>query len=268
MLIDDSRPTPTNLRLVLLLNRTLQVRTLTAQVSVARREHDIQLQLPSRGASRSLMWLHARRKLALIKGRKVDDEIVLDGEDGVGLEPGVVFGVDLGDTGLVSVLGDPQVDVGGTHRVAIERGEELPGWAVLREGVGGGSQAVESVFAVLVRLELSAEVVVGLVVGILEVVFAVAGGLPHVKGGVRDGLVGLHVADDAVHVGDDAVLGLVLDDGVSELSPRGVGGPEGTEDSGRRGDVVRVVDLNVVGDFGDEARRRNVSIVEALAVRI
>ena len=46
--------------------------------------------------------------LGALVGLKVDNEIVLDGKDGVGSEPGVVFGVDLGDDGLVVVVGDLQ----------------------------------------------------------------------------------------------------------------------------------------------------------------
>lgn len=41
---------------------------------------------------------------------EVDDEIVLDGEHGVGLEPWVVLGVDLCDDGLVVWVGDLQMD--------------------------------------------------------------------------------------------------------------------------------------------------------------
>lgn len=37
---------------------------------------------------------------------EVDDEVVLDGEDGVGGEPWVVLGVDLSDDGLVLVVCD------------------------------------------------------------------------------------------------------------------------------------------------------------------
>jgi hypothetical protein len=42
----------------------------------------------------------------VLDGLEIDHEIVLDGEDGVGGEPGVVFGVDLGDDGLVVFVGD------------------------------------------------------------------------------------------------------------------------------------------------------------------
>lgn len=152
---------------------------------------------------------HSRREV--LKRDEVNDEVVLHGEDGVGREPWVVLGVDLRDDGLVLVVGDHEVDVGGAHGVAVDSLQELPGRTVLGEGVGGGTEAVEAVLAVLVRLELAAEVVVGLVARVLEVVLAVAAGLPEVEGHVGDGFLGLHVADDAVHVGDDAVV-LVLDD--------------------------------------------------------
>lgn len=236
-----------------LLNRALQVDSRTAQMSALRREDNVQFQLPCHWTSRSLVRLHGSGQLAVIKRREVDNQVVLDGEDGVGLEPWVVFGVDLSDTWLVALLCDHQVDVCWTHRVTVKGSEEVPGWAVLWEGVCCWTQAVNSVFAVLVRLELSAQVVVRLVVWILEIVFAVTGRLPHVEGGVWDGLAGLHIADDTVHVGDDTILWLVLDDGVTKFSPWCVRGPEGTENSGGSRDVARVIDLDVVGNFSNKA---------------
>lgn len=50
------------------------------------------------------MLRHARRQL--LKRTEVDDEIVFYGEDGVGGEPGIVFGVDLGYDGFVVVVCD------------------------------------------------------------------------------------------------------------------------------------------------------------------
>ena len=143
------------------------------------------------------------------------------------------------------------MDVRGSHRVAVNSLQELPRRAVFGQGVGGGPQAVEAVLALVVGLELAAQVVVA-EGRVLEVVLAVAAGLPHVEGDVGDGLVGHEVADHAVHVGDLALV-VVLDDGVAELAPGGIGGPEGAEDGGGCGVVVGVVGLDVVCDFGDEA---------------
>jgi len=157
----------------------------------------------------------------------------------------------LGMLSLQGAITHHQVDVCGSHGVSVDGLEELPGSAVFGEGVGGGAQAVEAVLALVVGLELAAQVVVA-EGWVLEVVLAVAAGLPHVEGDVGDGLVGHEVADDAVHVGD-LTLVVVLDDGVAELAPRGVGGPEGTQDGCGGGVVVGVVGLDVVGDFSDEA---------------
>ena len=140
----------------------------------------------------------------------------------------------------------------GSHGVAVDSLEESPGRTVDGERVGGGPEAVESVLALLVGLELAAEVVVGLVVGVLEVVLAVAAGLPHVEGDVGDGLVGNEVANHTVHV-CDLTLVCVLDDGVAELTPGSVGRPEGTEDGGGGGVVVGVIGGDVVGNFSDKA---------------
>jgi hypothetical protein len=147
-----------------------------------------------------------------------------------------------------------EVDVSGTHRVPIDGLEELVRRAVCGERVGGGPKAVEPVLALVVGLELAAEVVV-CERRVLEIVLAVAAGLPHVEGDVGDRLVGNEIADDAVHVGD-LTLVVVLDDRVAELAPGSVGRPEGTEDSGGGGLVVGVVGFDVVGDLSDKAGLR------------
>ena len=67
------------------------------------REDDVELELAGGGAAGALVLAGGRM---VLDGLEVDDEVVLDGEDGVGGEPGVVFGVDLGDDGFVVVVGD------------------------------------------------------------------------------------------------------------------------------------------------------------------
>jgi hypothetical protein len=86
-----------------------------------------------------------QRGLGVIFARlEGDDQAVLDGEDSVGLQVGVVIGVDLGDDGVVFVVGDlgvvcqylghsggcfgshHQVDVGRAHRSAVHQLQELP----------------------------------------------------------------------------------------------------------------------------------------------
>ena len=67
------------------------------------REDDVELELASGSAAGALVLAGGR---VVLDGLEVDDEVVFDGEDGVGGEPGVVFGVDLGDDGLVVFVGD------------------------------------------------------------------------------------------------------------------------------------------------------------------
>lgn len=67
------------------------------------RKDDVELQLAGGSAARTLVLAGGR---VVLDGLEVDDEVVLDGEDGVGGEPGVVLGVDLGDDGLVVLVGD------------------------------------------------------------------------------------------------------------------------------------------------------------------
>jgi hypothetical protein len=53
-----------------------------------------------------------------------------------------------------------EVDMSGTHGVSVNSLEELPGRTVFGERVGGRSEAVEPVLALVVGLELAAQVVV------------------------------------------------------------------------------------------------------------
>lgn len=184
-------------------------------------------------------------------GLEVHNKVVLDGEDGVDVQMRVVAGVDLVDNGGVVGVGDHEMDVSGTHGGAVHEVEENTGGAVGGQGVRGGVVAVPPELALLVGAELAAQVVLGLV-GVLEVVLAVGGSLPDVEDGALDGLAGLHVPEDTVHVGDLAVRVGVLDDAVAELAEGSVGGPEGTEDDvGGGGDTVFGDDL--VGDLIDKA---------------
>ena len=68
-----------------------------------RRKDNVELQLASGSAAGTLVLAGGR---VVLDGLEVDHEIVLDGEDGVGGEPGVVLGVDLGDDGLVVFVSD------------------------------------------------------------------------------------------------------------------------------------------------------------------
>lgn len=68
------------------------------------RQNNIQLQLLRRCTSRSLVLAHAR--VNLVQRSEVDHQVVLNSEDGICLEPWVVVGIDLGDYGLVIVVGD------------------------------------------------------------------------------------------------------------------------------------------------------------------
>jgi len=67
------------------------------------RKDDVELELAGSSAAGALVLAGGR---VVLDGFEIDDEVVLDGEDGVGGEPGVVFGVDLGDDGLVVFMGD------------------------------------------------------------------------------------------------------------------------------------------------------------------
>ena len=88
--------------------------------------------------------------------------------------------------------------------------------------------AVPGELSIGVRHEFAAKVVLGLL-RILEIVFAVGGGLPDIEHGALDGLASFHVLDDSVHVGDSALGIGVLDDAVAQRAEGSVGRPEGAE---------------------------------------
>lgn len=183
-------------------------------------------------------------------GFEIHDQVVLDGEDGVNVQVGVVAGVDLVDDGGVIGVGDHEVDVGGAHGRTVHEVEEDTGGTVGGQGVRGRVVAVPVELALLVGLELAAQVVFGLV-RVLEVVLPVGGGLPDVEDGTSDGLAGLHVAEDTVHVGDLAVGVGVLDDAVAQRAEGSIGRPEGAEnDVGGWGQTLLRDDF--VGNLVDE----------------
>ncbi|KAL3706207.1 hypothetical protein TMatcc_007217 [Talaromyces marneffei ATCC 18224] len=140
----------------------------------------------------------------------------------------VVAGVDLvDDSGVVGVC-DHKVDVGRTHGGAVHDVEQHTGGTVGGQRVWGGVVAVPIELSVGIAHKFSAKIVLGLL-GVLEVVFAVGGGLPDVQHGALDGLAGLHVLDNSMHVGYLAVGVGVLDNAVSELAEGSLGRPEGAE---------------------------------------
>lgn len=226
--------------------------------------------------------LQVQRGLVITLQRlEVHHEVVLDGEDGVGGQPRVVLGVELGCAALEVGVSDlivglvfasslsqdsgrgkgrethHDVNMSRSHRMTVQKLKELIRRPIRGQRVRRGVVAVQPVLALLVGPELAAQVVGLLVLGILEVVLAVGAGLPDVEDGAGDGLAGDEVGDGAVHEGDAALGVGVLDDGRAVVAEGGVGRPEGAEDGGGGGvDVAFGYDL--VGDFVDEAEGKDV----------
>ena len=202
---------------------------------------------------------------------EVDNEIVLDGEDGVGCEPWVVLRVDLGDNGVVVWVGHlgivlvklmgisgtilkpyHHVNVSWTHWVTVEKSEKLVRWTVGWERVGSWAETDKAVLSVLVGPELSTKVVVLLVLLVLEVVLAVGGSLPKVDNGVLDWLLGNHVLDNTVHAGDKTAWSWAVNNGLAKVPEWSVWRPEWTKNGGGGWRVTSLGDL-VVCNLGDEA---------------
>jgi len=107
------------------------------------------------------------------------------------------------------------------------------------------------ILAVLISPELSPEIIVGLILRVLEVVFAVRRRLPDVNDNTWDAFLGDKVGDGAVHKGDMALV-CVLNYTAPELAEGGVRAPERAEDGGGSGEDTGFGG-DLVGDFIDES---------------
>lgn len=139
--------------------------------------------------------------------------------------------------------------------MSIHELQEGIAWSVGWQRVGGRVIAVEPVLSVLVGSEFSAQVVRGLVVRVLEVVFAVGASLPNIEHGSGNGLSGEKICDCAVHESDLATRSWVLDDGAAIVAEWRIGRPEGSKDRGRSRINVAFSD-NLVCDFINQAMRQ------------
>lgn len=169
---------------------------------------------------------------------EVEQQVGLDGRDGVGLEVRVVPGVQLcGDAEVIRV-GDHHVDVRGPVWMPVHHLQQHRAGTRCVDGVLGRLQAVEPEAALLVRLELAAQVVTRLVLRVKDVVLAVGAGLPHVENGTRNALAGFDIPDDAVEPGQLTIGGHVLHARGAEVAEGRLGGPEGAQNGGRCGSLA------------------------------
>jgi hypothetical protein len=187
----------------------------------------------------------------VLGGLEVKHQVILDSASSIGLEVGVVAGVQLSSNTKVVLVGNHDVDVSRAVRVTAHDAKELSRGTRGVDGILGRLEAVEPELAILVGAELAAEVVTGLVLGVVGVVLAVGAGLPHVEDGVGDTLTGVNVADDTVEECKLTILGHVLDDTATELAEGSLGRPEGAEDAGGGGSLSSVGD-DLVVDLVDE----------------
>lgn len=77
-----------------------------AECLAKRRQHDIQLQFSGGWTAFASIGGHIRWQF--LERSEVDNKVVLDSKDSVGLEPRVVLGVDLRDARLVTRFRDHQ----------------------------------------------------------------------------------------------------------------------------------------------------------------
>ena len=116
--------------------------------------------------------------------------------------------------------------------MSIHELQESIAWSVRWQRVSGRVIAVEPVLSVLIGSEFSSQVVGGVVVWVLEVVFAVGAGLPNVEHGSRNGLSSEKICNRAVHESNLTTRSWVLDDGAAVVAEGGIGRPEGSKNGG------------------------------------
>lgn len=193
--------------------------------------------------------------LRVVLGRvEVKKQVVLDSTSGIGLEVRVVAGVQLSSNAKVVVVGNHDVNVSGAVRVTAHDTEKLRGRTRCVDGVLGWLEAVKPKLSVLVGAEFAAEVVLGLVLGVVGVVFAVGAGLPHIENGVGNTLASVDVADDTVEECELAILGHILDDAGAEVAEGSLGRPEGAENARGCGSLSCFGD-DLVVNLVDKPRR-------------
>ena len=83
--------------------------------------------------------------------------------------------------------------------MAIQQLQQHTSRSIRRQAVRRRLQAIKVVFAIRICSELAAQVIICLVFGVLEIVFAVRGRLPDIDDGIGNTLSGQQVGDFSVH---------------------------------------------------------------------
>lgn len=107
---------------------------------------------------------------------------------------------------------------------------------IIRNRIRRGSQTIEVIPALFIRLELSAEVEL-LLVRILLLVQSVCRRLPHLHGGAHQWLLSGKIDDTTMHEGHLTIRD-PLDDVIAVLAVGGVGAEEWAQDSSGSGSVI------------------------------
>lgn len=161
-----------------------------------------------------------RTVLLVLDWRKVQQKIVLDSACHVRLEVLIIIRIQLrGDANVVGMR-DHDVNMRRPVRVPSHDLQQICRWTRSVDCILGRFQAVEPELALLVCLELAAQVVPGLVLGIECVVFAIGARLPHVEDSARNALSCINIFDHAVEECLLSVFWHVLDDTAAELTER------------------------------------------------
>jgi hypothetical protein len=187
---------------------------------------------------------------------EVDDQGRLDPEHGIVVEVVAAGHEDVGDQRAVARRADHEVEMGGPHRAALGRPQELADGSVVGDRVGRRSHAPEAVAAVVTREQVRAAT--GGAVLVLHVVEPRVVGFPDLeaRAGDRAAVLG---SDHPLHVG--GLTARALRDIATELDPR------------RTLDEARAELLDQVSAFpsavlGDSAVGSEVEIIKSQAIAL
>ena len=118
--------------------------------------------------------------------------------------------------------------------------EEFQGkFTICRKRIGCRVKAIVVIFAILVRVKLPSQVVIGLIFRILKVIFSIRRGLPYIDDGSGNRLLRLEVRHASMHKSHFGLVRTVYYAG-AVVAERGIRAPERPEYRRRGGRIVRL----------------------------
>lgn len=127
-----------------------------------------------------------------------------------------------------------------TERMTIHQFQDLASRTIVGNRVRGRAQAVEPILALLIRLELAAQIELDLL-GVLLLIQSVRRGLPNFNRSTNQWLLGFKVQNLTMHKHQFSIIGPRLHDILAEFAPRGIRAEERSQDSSRRRRILSLL---------------------------